>query len=540
MAIDFQSYLERAAEIRDEKDQAANTAERVGGLLVDFIEEVSKFTPESILFGNLDFIKDSEKVSVYYSVRDNAGNVENKSIDIPIASAAFAGIITAQQYADFVNGAKTAALAKEASGLAHKAAETASSEAKNASDRIVKHTNNHTETVKEDIKIIFQDEEGSVSNVEVEPKQNGSIDINIYKTTASNGHSDKTLTDTYNIPTATENNSGLMSAEDFNSLKNGKKKAEILHIDSVAKYFYKEEEFNLGSRYIDSETEKSERWVIVFCPKFRQPKFVLAKRSRGGDIIESTDNFENSALYHNEYGKPRQDVIYEFKHELYRYRKGALYPVYPRKVSLSTDGIELKIHGSQQYTAVGLIPYLFRLSTKQIHPRSKKLGKGWIDLDLGEGNISIERGWHRFSDYQNLIHITPCGTAGLVNFYTDNMAQHKFNDIKPINIGDYSTKAVTILPLKIRTDKYDRQFVSVKWGKRFVDLKQYAAGICHMGRFHFGIGFGRLYHTNHIRVTPGNLVSNLAEFTVNCTENVSESYREPDKYNIFVTFGRVP
>ena len=45
MAKELIDILKDAAVVRDEKNEAANTAERVGGVMVDIIELLTNFTP---------------------------------------------------------------------------------------------------------------------------------------------------------------------------------------------------------------------------------------------------------------------------------------------------------------------------------------------------------------------------------------------------------------------------------------------------------------------------------------------------------------
>lgn len=90
------SILKRKAEeIRDEVKLRANSSKRVGGLLVEMIQQIELLVSDKkIVIGSLKFGSDKDSTYFSFDVVDENENKKSYKLDIPIASETLTGVLT--------------------------------------------------------------------------------------------------------------------------------------------------------------------------------------------------------------------------------------------------------------------------------------------------------------------------------------------------------------------------------------------------------------------------------------------------------------
>lgn len=97
----MEKLLKQAAVIRDEMDDNKNTAERVGTLFVDVIQQIQKIVlEEQAKIDSLKITADAESVKLSFNITDESGEIISKKILFPIVSDKQAGILTSPQLND--------------------------------------------------------------------------------------------------------------------------------------------------------------------------------------------------------------------------------------------------------------------------------------------------------------------------------------------------------------------------------------------------------------------------------------------------------
>lgn len=91
--------LNRAEQIKSENKDGANTAERIGGLLVDMIQQIESFASnKKIVAESFKFMSDKDSIYLSFDVIDENDNKENRKLNIPIVSEDLAGILTPEEF----------------------------------------------------------------------------------------------------------------------------------------------------------------------------------------------------------------------------------------------------------------------------------------------------------------------------------------------------------------------------------------------------------------------------------------------------------
>ena len=90
MAKELIDILKDAAEVRDEKNEAANTAARVGGVMVDIINFLANFTTVS----EFSVSATASNVTLRIKVHETDGTEIYRNVTLPAASLSAAGIFT--------------------------------------------------------------------------------------------------------------------------------------------------------------------------------------------------------------------------------------------------------------------------------------------------------------------------------------------------------------------------------------------------------------------------------------------------------------
>lgn len=92
MAKKLIDILSAAAVVRDETNEKANTAERVGGVLVELANYLSAFAPVS----DVTVEADGDSVRLVLHLKNEDGTVSTRSVTLPAASTENAGVLTAE------------------------------------------------------------------------------------------------------------------------------------------------------------------------------------------------------------------------------------------------------------------------------------------------------------------------------------------------------------------------------------------------------------------------------------------------------------
>ena len=90
MAKKLIDILSAAAVVRDETNEKANTAERVGGVLVELANYLSNFAPVS----NVTVESDGANVRLVLHLKNEDGTVSTRGVTLPAATTANAGVLT--------------------------------------------------------------------------------------------------------------------------------------------------------------------------------------------------------------------------------------------------------------------------------------------------------------------------------------------------------------------------------------------------------------------------------------------------------------
>ena len=90
MAKKLIDILSDAAVVRDETNEKANTAERVGGVLVELANYLSAFAPVS----NVTVEADGANVRLVLHLKNEDGTVSTRGVTLPAATTANAGVLT--------------------------------------------------------------------------------------------------------------------------------------------------------------------------------------------------------------------------------------------------------------------------------------------------------------------------------------------------------------------------------------------------------------------------------------------------------------
>lgn len=91
----MENLLKQAAVIRDEDAEYENSAERIGTLFVDVIQQMSKIvSDEQTKVDTLKVTANKSGVQLAFKVTDESGKTTDKIIKFPIVSKEKAGLLT--------------------------------------------------------------------------------------------------------------------------------------------------------------------------------------------------------------------------------------------------------------------------------------------------------------------------------------------------------------------------------------------------------------------------------------------------------------
>lgn len=171
-------------------------------------------------------------------------------------------------------------------------------------------------------------------------------------------------------------------------------------------------------------------------------------------------------------------------------------------ITLAVVANKLVVRGHKQLRKEGYVPYLFRYTKKRNFYGNESEFKRKCD---------IKKGWNLYGS----VHTVRLD-KGVLEI---NDTTHQTID-KPANEGEeliYSSKPEKFMHIHLR----ERDSLhTVAWGKSLVVMEDIGKGRTNGKfsfrrlRFHFGLGFAKKMEPNQILITPANLVSNLAEFSI--------------------------
>ena len=163
---------------------------------------------------------------------------------------------------------------------------------------------------------------------------------------------------------------------------------------------------------------------------------------------------------------------------------------------LVVDGM-LKIKGASKLVEAGYVPYLFRWTRKRNHYHDKYRPEDKI----GKKYCAKTKGWHLYGS----CHSVDLSINNILSFSTNS-------HFEQANEADgYSPLPDSLVRIHNRKDGRK----SIGWGRSTIDLgtpgnpyKQ------RMVRLRFAVGFAKKIEPNKVPITPANLVSSLAEFSI--------------------------
>jgi len=171
------------------------------------------------------------------------------------------------------------------------------------------------------------------------------------------------------------------------------------------------------------------------------------------------------------------------------------------QISCEVVNGRLKIHGAQKLTDAGYVPYLFRLTRKRnpYHHRPNYR----IEGDEDRRYCQPKKGWHVYGSR----HAVSLSGESLAFSLNSRYALHR-----PCEEG-YSENAEALVHIHVRKDGLR----SIAWGRSNIklnDIRVTGKKKDRMLRLPFAIGFAKPMNHGKMPITPANLVSSLAMFSV--------------------------
>ena len=167
------------------------------------------------------------------------------------------------------------------------------------------------------------------------------------------------------------------------------------------------------------------------------------------------------------------------------------------QIGVRVRGGRLELYGHKALVSAGYVPYIFRWTRK----RNQFKDKYATDDNIGRKYCTETKGWHLYGS----IHAVRV-SGNLVQFSINS-----HHDLHKPAVG-WSTAPSAVV--KVRTNR--KGFKAFGWGRSVVVLRDYKSKNKNnrMIRLRFAIGFAPKISPGKIAVTPANLVSSLAEFSI--------------------------
>lgn len=248
-----------------------------------------------------------------------AADTNRQSIDLILGNNASQAIENLQEIIIFLEGLKDdERLAELLMNM--------SSRIDNISDKVTEHLTGHRDGTFGDIETFFQDAENVVTDVQLKRKDDGSLDIDIYKGSVGSRLSDPALDESIALPEATLHESGLMSKEDKRELRDVRSGISHLNtkVDNIPLYRLDSLDCSVLDRaHKDNSLRPSvqemedDGWRIIFDRRMddENRRFVAFREDADGPGTY-TDHFEGEEKYNSD-GIARKDVFFLYGGNIY-------------------------------------------------------------------------------------------------------------------------------------------------------------------------------------------------------------------------------
>lgn len=157
----------------------------------------------------------------------------------------------------------------------------------------------------------------------------------------------------------------------------------------------------------------------------------------------------------------------------------------------------LELYGHKSLVSAGYVPYIFRWTRKR-NPFKDKYAS---DANKGRRYCTETKGWHLY------------GSIYAVRV-SDNIVQFSLNSHNMLSIPAEGWSTAPSAIVKTRTN--NKGIKTFGWGRSVVVLRDYKSKNKNnrMIRLRFAIGFAPKIKPGKVAITPANLVSSLAEFSI--------------------------
>ena len=177
------------------------------------------------------------------------------------------------------------------------------------------------------------------------------------------------------------------------------------------------------------------------------------------------------------------------------------------QISCEVVNHQLHIKGASKLTAAGYVPYLFRLTRKRNHYHHRERNES----NMNKKYCPQSKGWHLYGS----CHTVTMERDTLLFSTNSKPYIHKV-------ASDYSPKASTLV--SVHTHK--KGYKSIGWGRSTIILNNLENAKkpekMRMIRLRYAVGFAKRMTPGKIQITPANLVSSLAEFSLVFDPNTQE------------------
>lgn len=165
------------------------------------------------------------------------------------------------------------------------------------------------------------------------------------------------------------------------------------------------------------------------------------------------------------------------------------------KVYCQVVGSTLKVRGAEKYTEAGFIPYLFRFTRKRNRIRDHEI----LAKNPGRRFSPETKGWNLYGS---------CHTVRIEKNNLSFSTADRFALSRPPESYSYSPEAL----VRVNYDSLGRP--GVAWGRKVVKLVNRFDSSPRLVRLRYAIAFGPRLAPSKRRITPAQMVSPLAEFSL--------------------------
>lgn len=182
------------------------------------------------------------------------------------------------------------------------------------------------------------------------------------------------------------------------------------------------------------------------------------------------------------------------------------------QIHVTVENGALRIYGYSALARAGYVPYLFRLTRKRNRYKDK-----FIDNSLiydSKKYCSKRIGWNLFG---SVYTVKVQNIAGKKNVLCFSQSDH---DKLSCDSSSYSTAPESLISVSTKTDEDGLTLDYVAWGRSMIPMynrnsyKTQGRVKHRMIKLKFAIAYGPRMSPCRKRITPANMVSSLAEFSV--------------------------